>query len=261
MPDALLREIIPQDLHAEPYLKDLIDKPQSAETFAAVFKKLHGAETLIGKRPNIPGADAKDEDWDKFLPTLRPSKAEDYVIPVKEGAKPDEAFIKELRESMMAGHINKRQAQLFLGDFLGRLDKRAVTITETQKKAQEKADAEFETLAKATLGEHNKVVMARVRKALDENTPDAVKPYLDKLDNNSLVIMTAVIDAVMKKHMSEDELNPAGTGAGDEGKSIREQAKALLQSKEAQDSFHPEHEKTKAKIRALYAEAAKAGAK
>lgn len=251
-----LKDIVPADLHDRGYLKDLLDKEQNPETFGAIFKKLDNAEKLIGAKVGIPGADAKDEEWSGFLSKLRPEKADDYEIPVEKDAKPDEAFIKSLRESFLKGNINKRQAKDFLGDFLPRLKEYSAKQAETMKVAQAKADADFEALSKAAFGEDNKAVMARVKSAIAENAPAAVKPYIDKLDNNSLVILAGVIDGVMKKWIPEDKLNPKGAPASDDAPSKREEAMKLMALPEYKDEFHPKHKEVFTKVQALYAEVA-----
>lgn len=255
---ALLKEIIPAELQEKPYLKDFLTLEQNPESFAKVFAKLDGAETLIGKRPNgIPGAEAKPEDWDKFLDGLKPEKEDAYVIPTKEGVKPDEAFIKELRASFHAGKISTVQAQKFLADYMPRLEKYANGKAEAQKAAQAKADAEFETLVKAAFGDESKADLARARKLISEHAPAVVKPYIDKLDNNSLAILTGVINGIAKKFMSEDDLNPKGA-EGDGGKTLREQARAYAEVVAKMDPMDPKLDEAKAKLRAMYQAASEA---
>lgn len=250
----LLKEVVPQEFHEKPYLKDLLDKEQSPETFSAVFKKLDGAETLIGKRPGVPAKDAKDEEWDKFLANIRPEKTDDYEIPLEKDAKPDEAFLKVIKESFHAGDISKRQAQKFLAKFQPELKKYAEGKALANKEAQAQSDADFETLVKAAFGEENKAVLARARAQIAEHAPAAVKAHIDKLDNNSLAILTGVIEGILKKYASEDDLNPGGDPEGDDGTNLREQAKKLMQSDAYKDAFHADHEKTVAKVRQMYKE-------
>lgn len=255
MADATLSELIPAELREKPYLKDFLALPQNPESFGKLFAKLDGAETLIGRKgPSLPAADAKDEDWDKFFAPLRPAKADEYVLPGKEGVKPDEQFVKAVRESFFAAGIPKRQAEKFMAKFGPEMEAYSAAKTQAQKDAQAKADSEFETLSKAALGDSNKAVIARVNATMKELCPAPMKAYLDKLSNENLVIMAAVIDAVQKKYMTEDELNPKpnGTGGGDEA-SISEKGRALMASKAYTDAWHPDHDKVVAEVNALYA--------
>ncbi len=246
-----LAEVIPKELHDRPYLKDFLTMEQNPEAFGKVFSKLDGAEALIGKKVGIPAADAKDDEWNGFLSKLRPEKADDYEIPTKEGAKPDPEFIKELRESFLAGDINKRQATKFLANFTKGIEKRVAA----QAAAQAKQDADFETLSKAAFGEESKPVMERVKAAISEHAPAVVKPFIDKLDNNSLVILMGVIDGIQKKYVPEDKLKPGGGNAGDNGQQTkREEAMKLMALPEYKDAFHPNHKATVDKVNAIYAE-------
>lgn len=249
-----LKDYTPEDLREKPYLKDFLDKPVDKETIGALMKKLDGAETLIGKRaPGIPAADAKDEEWDGFLSKLRPSKAEEYEIKTKEGAKPDEGFLKAVRESFLAGDISKRQAAKFMAKFGVEMETYSVAREKAVKDAQAVKDAEFETLSKAALGESNKAVMERVKAAIKEFAPKVVKDHIEKLDDKSLVLLAGVVDAIQRKYMSEDELNPKSTGTGTDEKTASEKGRALMASKEYNDPWHPDHDKVVAEVNALYA--------
>lgn len=249
-----LSEIIPKEYHDRPYLKDLLVKPQALETFAEVFKKLDGAETLIGKRTGIPAADAKPEEWDQFFNKLRPEKADDYEFPTKEGQAADPEFVKVLRDSLHEGGVAKGQAKKFLEKFSAAVDARnAAQVAE-----QTRVDKEFDTLVQSTFGKDNEKILARVKTTLDENVPAALKPHLAKLDNPSLAIIAGVVNAVLTKYVPEDKLNGAPAGGGGDGKDAREEGRKLMASPEYKDAFHPQHEATVAKIRAIYAELGKA---
>ena len=107
----LTREFIPQELHDRPYLKDYLDKPWGKEVGAEFFKKLDGAESLIGKRPSIPDAKtAKPEELEKFFEQYRPEKPEDYELPVEKDVKLDDTFAKAVRSAFHEGRISKVQA-------------------------------------------------------------------------------------------------------------------------------------------------------
>jgi hypothetical protein len=252
---ALLRAIVPQEFHEKGYLKDLLDKPQT-EAIPLIFKKLDGAESLVGKKTVVPGPDAKDEDWDKYLAQLRPGKAEEYEIPLKEGAKPDEEFMKELRESFLAGDISKRQATKFLGRFNQALEKRTAALADAQKKA----DLEFETLVKAAFGDQGKAAMERTKKMIESYAPAPVKPYIGKLDNNALAIIMGISEGILKKYAPEDELNTGNRDGGDNGKSLREQARALNEEISKMNPMDPGIDQKRAQLKQLYKQAAAAGA-
>ncbi|MDE2019180.1 MAG: hypothetical protein KGJ13_02405 [Patescibacteria group bacterium] len=254
MGDVLVKEAIPQEFRDSAvagYLKDLADKPWNAESQAAVFKKLHNAEALVGKKTvGLPEGD-KDEEWTPFLEKLRASKPDGYEVKVQQGQKVDEEFAKDLREAFYNSGIHPRQASKFQDVMLASLARRQAK----QLEAAKKLDAEFETISKTALGESNKETMARVKKALDEFAPASLKQFLPKLDNNSLVIMAGVIDAIQRKYMSEDDLKPSGTVTTNTDPSAREKAKTLMASEAFTNEFHPKHDETVAEVQRLYQEA------
>ena len=55
---ALLETIIPAEFKDQAYLKDLKGLPIGPDAYTALFKKLDGAEKLIGKKTAIPEATA-----------------------------------------------------------------------------------------------------------------------------------------------------------------------------------------------------------
>ena len=255
----LTREFVPQELLEKPYLKDFLDKPWDKATGAELFKKLDGAESLLGKRPTIPDAKtAKPEELDKFFEQFRPEKMEDYEIPLDKDAKPSDDFLKAVRTAFHAGKISKVQAQGFLKtmDEFGR-EQRKVIAQENARKA-----AEFDTLAKTMLGEQNKAVMERVRGLLKEFAPSAATASLDKLTDEQVVVMGAIVDSIHKKYAPEDDLGgkgksgTSGTSGGTTSAEKRQEMRTLMGTKAFSNWQDPAHDATKAKVSQLAQEVA-----
>lgn len=248
----LLKEVIPAEFHDRAYLKDWLDKPQGADSFAEVFKKLDNAQTLIGKKTGIPEGD-DDTEWENFHAKLRPEKSDAYEIKTAEGETVDEEFAKTLRESFHAAGLSTRSAKILQDKMLGQITAKQAAA----KVAQEQADAEFDTLAKAALGPDNAKVLERAKAALVEHAPDALKDHLGKLDDKGLVILAGVVDSMLKKYASEDDLNK-GPGASDSaGTDLREEGRKLMASPEYRDQFHANHEAAKKRVVEIYATLAK----
>jgi hypothetical protein len=258
--DVLLKEFVPQDLRDKGYLKDLLDKPWGKESAAEVFKKLDNAESLIGKRPLIPAKDASEADWDKFLAGLRPDKAEDYDIPLPEGVKLDErgqAYTKALKEAMLEAGIPKPAAKKFIA-------KMQAFGTQDQKELAAKLDAEkkratleFDTAAKAALGDKREEIITRVRGAIEELAPAAFKSRIAKLANEDLLTMAGTINAIMEKYIPADKLNAkAGAGSGSTGQDeeavLDTEAKTIQASPIYRDQFHVEHQKMRDRLKAIF---------
>jgi hypothetical protein len=251
----LTREFVPQDLQEKEYIKPWLDKPWDKATSAEFFKKHDGLESLLGQRPKLPDPKtAKPEEISELLTRYRPEKSEEYEIPVAEGKSIDPTFVKFIRDSFHEARMEKSQAATFL--------KKWVEYGTEQQKAQVQAAAnkakEFDVLAKAYLGEQNKESMERVKLALKEHAPAAAHGMLDTLPEKELLLMTACIDAIMKKYVPEADLKGKGkppTGSGD-GAANTEQAKqaemqALMRTKAFTNFQDPEHKNTNAKVQQL----------
>lgn len=228
------------------WAKDYADKPLDKDTATALLKKLDGAESLIGRKIGIPGDDAKPEEIEKFYSTLRVQKPEDYEF--KLGEKPDENFVKEMRAAAHKAGLSKKQ----MAEFVGGLAPGFKARQEAVAAEQAKLDKEFEQLAATTFGADKDKIIERVKGALDEYAPAAVKAQIGRLDNNTLALVAGVVNAIMVKYMPEDKLN-GGKGGSSDGVDAREEGRKLMASPEYRDPFHPKHAEVKAKVDALYA--------
>lgn len=217
----LMKTLIPAEFHDRPYLKDWLDKPASPEIHAEVFKKLDGAESLIGRKIGIPADDAKPEEIEKFYATLRPAKPEDYDF--KFGEKADPEFVKSMRAAAHAAGISKAQFNKNLEALVPFFAAREKALAE----AQTKRDQEFDALIKSTLGEGHDKKLRVVMNAAKELVPEPFKQYGDKMDEKSVVLFVAFAHAVLAKYASEADLAGLGKEAGgDKGAETRE---ALLE--------------------------------
>lgn len=249
-PAPLLKTVIPPDLHERGWAKDWLDKPHTPETTAELFKKLDGAETLIGKKTLIPGPDAKPEEVTAFYEKLRVAKPEDYEF--KLGEKPDENFVKELRTAAHTAGLSKQQMAAFVEKLAPGFQARQKAATE----AQAARDKEMDALVVTTFGKDNEKVVARVRGAMAEHAPENLKGHIDSLDNKSLALMAGVINAIMVKYMSEDDLNRtnnSGQGAGNDRQSLQDEARKLMASPAYKDFQHSDHEKIQKRLKEIYA--------
>lgn len=244
-----IKTLIPADYRDREYLKDVdsVDK---------LFKKLDGAQKLIGQRPaGIPQENAPQEEWDKFYKSLgRPEKSEEYDL------KPNEELVKAMGmdDKLAAGvkdlfykaGLNKKQAEAIQKGYETLL-LTAHKETLAQRKAQ---DESFGKLAETTFGKDADKVLTTSRALLEAHTPAAVKPHLDKLSNEHLIILAGVLDSIQKKYIKEDELPAGGTppaGAGAEA-DIRKQARELMSTPAYRDQFHKDHQKTVEEVNRLY---------
>lgn len=256
----LTREYVPQEFLEKPYLKDFLDKPWDKANAAEFFKKHDGLETLLGKRPAIPDAKtAKPEELEKFFEQFRPDKADDYEIPLDKDAKPSDDFLKAVRTAFHEGRINKVQAQKFLATMNNfGIEQRKIATQENARKA-----AEFDTLAKTYMGEQNKAVMERARNLIKELAPAAARANMDKLTDEQVVVMGAIVESIHKKYAPEDDLGgkgKGGSGSGGTGQGTadekRQEMRKLIATKAFGNWQDPEHKSTNAKVQQLAKEIA-----
>jgi len=246
------KEIAPAELHDRGWAKPYLDKPWSPETQAEILKKLDGAETLIGKKTLLPGADAKPEEWDPVLAQLRPAKPEDYDYKFHE--KADQDFVKVVREAAHHGGIGKVQ--------LGRMLDKLAPFFQAKDKAVADAnaarEAEFEkTMKEMTGGADFAKKSERVKLAARELVPESARQFVDKLDDKSLALFTVFADAVLSKYAGEDEFKVEGDGGGagaqDKGALTAELHKLYASEGWTKGFQHPDHEKTVKRVNEILA--------
>lgn len=261
MPEALLKEIVPQEYHEAGYLKDLLDKDQKT-ALPEVFKKLHNAQQLVGKKAGLPAPDAPEEEWSKFFTTLKAGKAEDYTVPKgADGKDIDPAFAKALQASFLEGDVHPKQAGKFLAKFQAEMKVYGAQQAEAKRLADEKAAKAFDEIARVALGEQNKDKIAQAKKLLEEHCPPNLKTYVPGLDDKALVIMAGVINAIAEEYMPEDQLKPGGQTAGDGGQTKRQEAFKLQTEIAKMSGFEADYNDKVARMKQLYKEASAEGQK
>ena len=252
MPDAppVTKTLVPQDLHDRPYLKDWLDKPFTPELASEVFKKLDGAETLVGRKIGIPGEKATPEEIEKFYSALRPAKAEEYEIKAGEGA--DQEFLTEFRQAGHKAGLSKKQ----LADLVAGLTPGFQARAKARAEELAKLDQEFDGLVKEAVGADHEKKVKRVQAALKQYAPEPVKKFIENLDNKSLVLVVGAVNAILEKYGAEDDLNVEGGSSGSGSWSKEEllaEANKLFQSDAWKNFQHPDHDKTKKRIDEIFA--------
>ena len=185
--------LIPEEFKDRTYLADIKTLPVGPDGYKALFKKLDGAQTLIGKKTGIPEANATPEDMEKFYSLLRPAKADEYELPAPpEGAEAKPEVVKALKEMFHEAGLSKTQVAKLSSKFEAFANAQNAPAIEEAKKL----DAEFKQLTDKTFGAEGANVLARSRELLTTLTPDNLKPYLVKLPNESLVVLAGIMETV-----------------------------------------------------------------
>jgi len=257
-PELDMATALPPDLRDKPYFKD--------KSFVDVVKEHANLQTKLGQRPaGIPGEDANDEEWGKFIGAIKPKDISEYELPETEfskAGKRSEGFEKALRDMAAEVGIPKRQFKVFAEKIEGHLAQ-AETLGETQKAEREQ---EFETLLDNAYKGEKQNVIDRTKKLMTEMINPAFKEQtakaLENLSNESLFALTAVLDGVYNKYVKEDGTpgSPAAAG-GETAATLTAEAEKIMASKAYSDFRDPGHDAAKQKVQENFARIAEMGKK
>ena len=245
--------IIPEAYKDKPYMKD-IDSQEK------LYQQFDNAQALIGKKTiGVPTSESTDEDWQKFYTTMgRPEDSGKYEFTKVEGPegidlqgseegmkKVKEMFHKAGLSGKQATQIKKAYDEMFLEQYNKQLA--------TGKAGSDQQNTEFEGLLDKHFGDQKEAASARVNKMLVEFVPTEFKKHVDGLDNKNLMILTAVLDKVHKKYVSEDNLDAGGNPIPTETvETMRVSAQQMMVSEAWKNPMHAQHQATKDKVKALY---------
>lgn len=238
--------LVPAEYKDAPWVKETKDIP-------ALFKRTNDLITEIGKRPaGIPQDNAKPEEVAAFNKAFGvPEKAEAYVFsdPPKELGAANPEFQTAMKSMFHKNGISAKQAAGLQKDW-------DAYQLETLKKSGadgDKQDADFDKLKAATFGARADEAIKGANALIGKFVPENMKPHIAKLSNENLIVLAGVLDGIRKEYISEDRM-PTGGGApaGMTTEQKREKGLQLMASKPYIDPFHPEHEKVKAEVAALY---------
>jgi len=248
-------EFIPEDFRSKPYLKEIAAMEDGPEARVALFKKLDGAETLVGKKSGVPAADAPAEEWEKFGTALRPEKPEDYEIVVPEGDKEDPVFSKMVRDSFHKAGIHKSQARKFQDALVPALREAQKAQVEAGKAAAIEQDKKFDAEVTTMFGAEKDKALAKAKAMLDTATATvpAARERLGKLDNDAVLVVAALYHAIHSKYESEDRGADGGgkSSTPQDGVSLRDEVNKLVATPAYSNEWDPKHEEVRAKVRSL----------
>ena len=168
--------------------------------------------------------------------------------------KVKDMFHKAGLSGKQAKDIKKAYDEMFLEQYSKQL--------EAGQAASDQTNSEFEGLLDKHFGDQKEVASTRVNKMLTEFVPDDFKEHVQGLDNKNLMVLTAVLDKVHQKYVSEDGAPGGGEAIPSETvETMRETAQNLIKSDAWKNPMDTQHEATKAKVNALYTKIATAQTK
>ena len=228
---------IPEAYADRPYLKDV-------QTYDDVFKKLDGAQTLIGQKVTFPTAESTPEQRQEFFRSAgMPEKAEEYAFEGEDRNQEVDSLVKELYHT---ANLTKEQAAIVQKGLEG-------AVKAEEEKVNENQEKEFEELTNKVFGDKADQIIASSKKLIDENLPQELTENIKNLSNDALAIMAGVLENIRVKYISEDNINTNNiVGGGLTNEVIREQAQKLMNDPAYKDGMHKNHENIQMQLKELY---------
>jgi hypothetical protein len=239
--------VIPAAYKDKPYMKEV-------KSFDKLFQDFDNAQHLIGQRQEglqIPGANATPEQIAEYAAKVRPESVDAYTFPETEYSKKfgrDEAFQGEMKKLFHDAGLQPWQVETLTKGYDSALFAKA---NEMAVGAQAQA-ADFEKLADGYYGTEKEAKLKVANEILKAHTPDAFKDQLAKLPNESLIVLSSVLNNVFDKYMKEDDLNIGGKGSSTDGVALQEEARQLMADPAYKDFRHPNHDRITKRVEELY---------
>ena len=248
--DLSIEDVIPADYKEKEYLKGI-------DSFDKLFQAHDNAQKLIGSRPaGIPGEGASDEDWAKFHSTTAPKEAKDYTLFETEFGKKtgrDEAFGDQMKDLFKAADVTQRQADILVKGY----DKVSEGLHAKVAEANTARDKEFDTKIDAMYPDNREAAMKTAKDLMSANIPDELKPSLEGLSNEAMLLIMTTMNSVHDKYIKEDGIGGGGAGGGADAAGMRTEAMKIMQSEAYKDFRNPGYDDAQNKVKELYANIAK----
>jgi len=237
----------PEEIRNKPYMQNI----KSTED---LFKAFDGAQTLLGKKNNLPAVDAPAEEWETYFKRIRPENEAAYGFVVKDDA-PDASFRKAMAQVCFKAGLPVKQAKMVAEGFdavvakLYEEDEAAKTLKIAEQKQQ------FQTKVTSLFGADRDKVLAQSAALFNEFAPKEFAGIYEKLDADAKVALAAVLHGIQTKHISEDRPSAVQGSAPQNVLQTKEDVMnamvALKKTAEWTNQMHPGHREVEAKIKEL----------
>jgi len=234
---------VPDEYKDKAYLKDV-------NSMDDVFKKLDGAQSLIGRQKvSFLHDDSTEEEIQAFNRSAgMPEKPEEYNFERPDDAIPNEEIDARIKQIFHNAGLSGKAATKVQKEYEGYLNELSA-----------KNDEAFDMLSADVLGDKVDGILASGKKLIEENLPPKLAESFSNLPNEALVTMAAVLENVRQKYITEDNINDSnGVGSGSNGvESLREQGRQLLADPARNNAFHPKHKEVNEKLKEVYGQIGK----
>lgn len=236
-----LSTVIPESYRDKDWVKQNTKDP---ETF---FKWVDNLNTTVGKKGVlIPGDKATPEEITNFRTALGvPAKPEEYefvdIDELKDSKRIPETDL-AVKKLMHEAGIPKEAAKKLQSGF------EKMMYAEHQKivTANKAVDEAFDKATLKLFGDKKELVLTNAKKLIQENTPPEILPMVDKLDNDTLLVLAATLNGIVNKYIKEDGFRGGTGGAGTGGETyeaLSAQQRELMKNPAFSDFRHADHQK------------------
>lgn len=230
---------VPDEFKDEAWAKDL-------KTHEDVWKKLAGAQKLIGKKGIIPpGKDAPKEEWDAHYKALgRPETPEGYEFNSIDELKDidrNPTLDNGIKQILHKYNVPKEAAEGIVREY----EKLIYDFKKPELDKITKTEKEFQNLTKEVLGDERDSTISAFKEIMRESLGDKafLASKLEGLDNNALMPLIVFSKNLHDKYVGENKVKVNTTGTGDMTGDLRTDFQTLSQKKLALklDKNIPEH--------------------
>ncbi len=217
---------IPEEYKDKAYLKDVTSMED-------VYKKLDGAQSLIGQKVNFPTDESTEDELTKFYKAAgMPEKAEEYAFDKLEDEDRNVDRDKLLKDIYYKNGASAKAAKGITKDI-------EVLTKELEKAKIEQDDKEFDELGKEVFGDKAEKILASGKDLIEKNIPEKFKDAFSKLSNGNLMIMASVLDSVKSKYINEDKISEGDSTPGITKEGLQGKMQKLMNERGKLDAFNP----------------------
>jgi hypothetical protein len=254
--------VIPEDMREKEYFKNILKNENPG---LELVKQFDNAQSLIGKKATgRPADDASEEDWNKYLDSVRPKTADEYDIPPvdlgdekKELAEKINSFrtderVKAIKELAHKYGLPKKEFEGFAKAYEQMQASEYEAAMNNAANVEAQSNQYFDDLAKKTFGNDKDKMLAFGEAAINKATTPEQREMLKALPEGKLPSEALmVIAAIAAKYEKPDSFDTVVGKPGSSIEDLKAQMNELQASKAYRDPFASDHETTRAKVTAL----------
>ncbi len=247
--------------------KDYLDKPymKDFDTPENMFRQIDNLQGLVGKKTALPGANATDKDWDVYREQIGVKDVNAYEF--------GDSHLPDNLKNLHAGEFEGKVKDLFLKAALSpeqakvisegydklMIDTHGELLNEAANKQnmQKVSDAEFNSMADKMWGGERETVQNVAKALINEFTPDEMRPHLENMSNENLVVLASVLKGVSDKYISQDDLAGMKGGSANGAMTLdtlRAQGQEELTKLTSMSPFDKGYAAQKTKVDELYSQ-------